>query len=113
MVWSTAFTLEHEGRRLVARFGRHIEDFRKDERAATLYGLRIPVPRVLEIGEAFDGYVYAISEWMNGERIDQRILEPVSPSTIKPENKSFFDDQASFLKEAKPDFKSFNHSFKS
>ena len=49
----------------------------------------------------------------NGERIDQQILEPVSPSTIKPENKSFFDDQASFLKEAKPDFNSFNRSLNS
>lgn len=69
-VWSTAFTFEHDGQLLIARFGRHIEDFRKDKRAAALYGLRIPVPRVLEIGEAFDGHVYAISEWANGEVID-------------------------------------------
>ena len=68
--WSTAFTFKHDDRLLVARFGRHIEDFRKDKRAAALYGLRIPVPRVLEIGEAFDGNVYAISEWANGEVID-------------------------------------------
>jgi hygromycin-B 4-O-kinase len=68
--WSTAFTFKHDGQLLVARFGRHIEDFRKDRRAATLYGLRVPVPRVLEIGEAFDGHVYAISEWANGEAID-------------------------------------------
>ena len=69
-VWSTAFAFEHDGQLLVARFGRHVEDYRKDERVATLYGRRIPVPRVLEIGEAFDGYLYAISEWASGELID-------------------------------------------
>ena len=68
--WSTAFRFEHDGQLLVARFGRHAEDFRKDRRAATLYGSCIPVPQVLEIGEAFDGHVYAISEWANGEVID-------------------------------------------
>jgi hypothetical protein len=50
----------------VIRFGRHVEDFRKDERAAALYAPGIPVPRVLEIGEAFDGYAYAVSEWAAG-----------------------------------------------
>ena len=30
-VWSAAFLFEHEGRPLVVRFGRHVEDFRKDE----------------------------------------------------------------------------------
>ena len=68
--WSTAFLFEYDGQPRVARFGRHVEDFRKDGRAATLYRLRIPVPRVLEIGEAFDGWFYAISEWASGEVID-------------------------------------------
>jgi hygromycin-B 4-O-kinase len=68
-VWSTAFTFEHEGGPLVVRFGRHVEDFRKDKRAATLYGRCIPVPRVWDVGEAFEGYAYAISEWADGEAI--------------------------------------------
>jgi hygromycin-B 4-O-kinase len=84
-VWSAAFTFEHHGQPLVARFGRHVEDFRKDERAATLYGTRIPVPRVLEIGEAFDGYVCAISELADGEAIDglpERHLRAALPSLL-------------------------------
>lgn len=74
-VWSTAFRFEQKGQRRVVKFGRHVEDFRKDERAAALYGRFVPVPRVLEIGEAFDGYFYAISEWVEGEAID-RLSEP-------------------------------------
>ena len=74
-VWSTAFSFEHEGRALVVRFGRHVEDFRKDKRAAALYGRCVPVPRILDIGEAFEGYVYAVSEWADGEAID-RLPEP-------------------------------------
>jgi hygromycin-B 4-O-kinase len=70
-VWSTAFTFEHKGRPLVVRFGRHVEDFRKDRRAATLFDRCLPVPRVLDIGEAFEGFVYAISEWADGEAIDE------------------------------------------
>jgi hygromycin-B 4-O-kinase len=69
-VWSTAFRFEHGGRPLVVRFGRHLEDFRKDRRAAELYGRCVPVPRVLDIGEAFKRYVYSISEWADGEAID-------------------------------------------
>ena len=73
--WSTAFSFEHEGWRKVIRFGRYAEDFRKDERAAVLYASLLPVPRVLEIGEAFDGYAYAVSEWAEGGAID-RLPEP-------------------------------------
>jgi hygromycin-B 4-O-kinase len=69
--WSTAFSFECDGRRRVVRFGHHVEDFRKDERAAGLYAPRLPVPRVLEIGEAFEDYAYAISEWAEGGAIDQ------------------------------------------
>ncbi len=84
-VWSTAFTFEHKGRPLVVRFGRHVEDFRKDKRAATLYGRCIPVPCVRDIGEAFEGYVYAISEWADGEAIDglpEPHLRAVLPSLL-------------------------------
>jgi hygromycin-B 4-O-kinase len=74
--WSSAFVFDHHGRRLVARFGRHLEDFRKDQVAATSFGASLPIPPVLEIGEAFSGYFYAISEWAGGDPID-RLSEPV------------------------------------
>ncbi len=69
--WSTAYRFQCEGQRLVARFGLHPEDFRKDRRAFELYASTLPIPRVLEIGRAFDGLSYAISEWSEGERIDR------------------------------------------
>ena len=84
-VWSTAFLFEHKGRPLVVRFGRHVEDFRKDRRAATLYGRCIPVPRVLDVGGAFEGYAYAISEWADGEAIDglpERHFRAALPSLL-------------------------------
>jgi hygromycin-B 4-O-kinase len=83
--WSTAFSFEQAGRRKVVRFGRHAEDFRKDERAAVLYGSVLRVPRVLEIGDAFGGYAYAISEWAAGVNIDrlrEREMRRVLPSLL-------------------------------
>ncbi len=49
--WSSAFAFDHQGQRLVVRFGRHLEDFRKDEVASTRFGASLPIPPVLEIGE--------------------------------------------------------------
>jgi hygromycin-B 4-O-kinase len=69
--WSTAFKFEQQGRRRVVRFGRHAEDYHKDLRAALLYARSVPVPHVLEIGEAFDGYAYATSEWADGTALDR------------------------------------------
>jgi hygromycin-B 4-O-kinase len=83
--WSTAFVFQCEGRPLVARFGEHPKDFRKDRRAFELYGSVLPVPRVLEIGEAFDGLAYAVSEWLAGERIDRiskRDLQACQPALL-------------------------------
>ena len=68
--WSTAFAFTDGARRLVARFGRHVADYRKDARAADLFGEILPVPRVLEIGPAFDDHFFAISEWAPGDAID-------------------------------------------
>lgn len=84
--WSTAYLFAREGRRLVARFGAHPEDFRKDRRAFGLYGSIMPIPRILEIGEAFDGLSYAVSEWFAGERIDripEHQLRAAQPSLLE------------------------------
>lgn len=69
--WSTAFAFEQQGRRRVVRFGRHAEDYYKDQRAAVLYAHSVPVPHVMEVGEAFDGYTYAVSEWADGTALDR------------------------------------------
>jgi hygromycin-B 4-O-kinase len=59
--WSRAFGFRLQDRNLVVRFGVWREDFEKDRLAASFAGPDLPVPQVLEIGDAFDG-VYAISE---------------------------------------------------
>jgi hygromycin-B 4-O-kinase len=68
-VWSTAFAFRRAGRDYVIRFGAHQEDFAKDRLAARYAGPALPIPRLVELGEAFGGY-YAISERIFGGYID-------------------------------------------
>jgi hygromycin-B 4-O-kinase len=58
--WSRSFGFRVGEEALVIRFGKHVEDFQKDQFAYAYAAPALPVPRVMEIGEAFDGY-YAIS----------------------------------------------------
>jgi hygromycin-B 4-O-kinase len=68
-VWSKAFAFRRSGRDYVIRFGAHHEDFAKDRLAARYAGPALPIPRVVELGEAFGG-TYAISERVFGGYID-------------------------------------------
>jgi hygromycin-B 4-O-kinase len=83
--WSKAYFFRTvDGRELVARFSGTDEDFLKDERATRFASPRLPVPRVLEIGRAFDEY-YAISERAFGDYVEERdahSMERVLPSLL-------------------------------
>ena len=68
-VWSKAFAFRRAGRDYVIRFGAHQEDFVKDCLAAHYASPMLPIPRVIELGEAFGGY-YAISKRVFGRYID-------------------------------------------
>ena len=68
-VWSKAFAFRRVGRDYVIRFGAHREDFAKDHLAARYACPALPIPRVVELGEAAGGY-YAISERVFGGYID-------------------------------------------
>jgi hygromycin-B 4-O-kinase len=68
-VWSKAFAFQILGRHYVIRFGAHQKDFGKDRLAARYACAALPIPRVIEFGEALGGY-YAISERVYGEYID-------------------------------------------
>jgi hygromycin-B 4-O-kinase len=68
--WSRAFGFRHEGRDLVVRFGDFPDDFEKDRVAARLLSGRLPVPKVLELGTAFDAH-FCISERAFGTMLDQ------------------------------------------
>jgi hygromycin-B 4-O-kinase len=80
--WSRCFGFRDGDRDLVIRFGRHADDFRKDRRAAGFASAALPVPDVLEIGDAFDGH-FAISSRAYGvdlESIETREWRSVLPA---------------------------------
>jgi len=63
--WSQCFGFRMGEQDLAIRFGRHIDDFHKDQRASAYATPTLPIPKVLEIGPAFDGY-YAIATRVYG-----------------------------------------------
>ena len=82
--WSRAFSFCVEGRELVVRFGRHREDFIKDQEAMAFARPALPVPTVLEIGEAL-GVHYAVSVRHFGvflETLDEHGWRNVLPALL-------------------------------
>lgn len=67
--WSQAFAFKRADEDLVIRFGRHHEDYLVDRFASQFSDARLPIPKVLEVGEFSDGY-FAISERAFGAMID-------------------------------------------
>lgn len=58
--WSRCFEFRHNQADLVIRFGKYVDDFHKDQLAYAYAMPALPIPQVIDIGTAFDGY-YAIS----------------------------------------------------
>jgi hygromycin-B 4-O-kinase len=81
--WSRAFSfVVEDGAEYVVRFSMLDEDFRKDQVAARYATPALPIPRVLELGQVFDGF-YAISERARGafiDALDARQLRRALPS---------------------------------
>src|SRR3954451_13248556 len=67
--WSRAFALRHGGDDLIIRFSTIDEDFRKDELAGQFSSGALPIPPIIQIGEASGGF-YAISRRAAGSFID-------------------------------------------
>jgi hygromycin-B 4-O-kinase len=67
--WSRAYGFVLDGRDTVIRFGDHVEDFRKDQVMAAYSCAALPIPPVIEIGVAGDGY-FAVSQRAPGELLD-------------------------------------------
>jgi len=80
--WSRAFSFDHGGRGLVARFGKYREDFEMDKLAMAFDRPGLPVPRVLDIGPAF-GESFAISERHVGRFLDS--IGPDESDQLAPE----------------------------
>jgi hygromycin-B 4-O-kinase len=83
--WSRAFSFSLDGRDLVVRFGRYQEDFLKDRKAMAFARPELPVPTVLEIGEALGGF-YAVSERHSGvflETLDEQGWRDLLPALLR------------------------------
>ena len=63
--WSRCFGFRRGDDELVIRFGNYVDDFRKDQLASAYATPDLPIPEVLDVGQAFDGY-YAISRRAHG-----------------------------------------------
>lgn len=68
--WSRAFAFRRGPAAYVVRFSALEEDFLKDQRAMAYAGPDLPIPRVLDVGQAFDGF-YALSERATGRYLDE------------------------------------------
>lgn len=68
-LWSSAYRFRRGGDDLVIRFGSIRDDFDKDAFISTIAPSDLPVPRIIEIGEALGGY-YAVSRYAPGRHLD-------------------------------------------
>jgi hygromycin-B 4-O-kinase len=67
--WSTAFSFTHRSGQYVVRFSARDEDFLKDQRVMRYRSSVLPVPNIIDIGPAFDGF-YALSQQISGRFFD-------------------------------------------
>jgi hypothetical protein len=79
--WSSAYSFSVGDRALVARFGVDREWFEADRAAMAFSSRRLPVPDVLDIGDAFGG-AYAISQRRFGRRLED--VEPEQSEVAGP-----------------------------
>ena len=82
--WSRCFGFCRDDEELVIRFGKYVDDFQKDQLAYAYAGPELPIPEVIDIGPAFDGY-YAISTRVRGiplERVNSKNWRAVVPSIV-------------------------------
>lgn len=82
--WSRCFGFRLGAEALVIRFGKHVDDFQKDQYAYTFAAPGLPIPQVLAIGEAFAGY-YAISTRADGvplESLDASAWLAMIPAVV-------------------------------
>lgn len=81
--WTRCYGFRVVSDDFVVRLGDHVDDFEKDRRAHVYAGPDLPIPEVLDIGEALGGY-YAISSCAPGSPLESctklewgRLVEPL------------------------------------
>jgi hygromycin-B 4-O-kinase len=83
--WSQAYVLSVDGRQVVARFGSHGEDYRKDQIASGWASDELPIPKVLELDETRVGF-FALSDRAEGDFLDElgdEQIKTVLPSLFR------------------------------
>jgi len=68
--WSSAYSFGSGDQQYVLRLGSYLEDYQKDRAAMVFTGPDLPVPEIIELGDALNG-VYAISVRAYGEPLDE------------------------------------------
>lgn len=94
--WSSAYSFLAGTRELVLRVGHHREDFEKELIAATWGEPALPVPDVLELGEAFDCH-YVVSQRHHGTK-----LADLEPSRVPAAIEGLFEVLASIRRVVLP-----------
>jgi aminoglycoside phosphotransferase (APT) family kinase protein len=79
--WSSAYSFSQAGRELVVRFGANKDWFEADRAASGFASPEMPVPEVVEVGEAFGG-AYAISVRYHGINLED--VRPDQSDTAGP-----------------------------
>ncbi len=74
--WSQAYALSLDGTKVVARFGSHGEDYKKDQVASRWASDELPVPKVVELDETKVGF-FALSNRARGDFLDELHLEQI------------------------------------
>ncbi len=83
--WSQAYALSLDGTQVVARFGVHGDDYKKDQVAAGWASDELPVPKVFELDETKDGF-FALSGRARGDFLDEldgHRIKAVLPSLFR------------------------------
>lgn len=83
--WSRAYAFTLDGQPVVARFGAYASDFAKDRIMGGFSCRDLPIPRVLELGEAPEGH-FVISERASGvmlDDLDESGMRAVLPSLLR------------------------------
>jgi len=79
--WSRAYSLTLDRHEVVIRFGAYLDDFEKDRVMSRYSSAALPIPKVLEVGEAESGF-YAVSERAPGTPLDE--LDESGMRTLLP-----------------------------
>lgn len=68
--WSSVYSFRRGDEEYVLRLGSYLEDYEKDRVASGFASAKLPVPAIVELGEALGG-AYAISVRIYGEPLDE------------------------------------------